>query len=104
MIRFCRFRYDYVLDQPPEAIPNFTRLLKNGVRAEYMNPLIPSLSYPTWTTLSTGLYAESHNLIGNYFYDPKDKSEFSLFDAESTGKKKVSEILFFGENLLHLRI
>ena len=84
-----RFRYDYVDIQSAEVLPGFSKLLKNGVRAEYVNPMYPSISYPTWTTLSTGLHPESHNVIGNYFYDPSDKSEFSLFDPNKTGMKKV---------------
>ncbi|KAB7504241.1 Ectonucleotide pyrophosphatase/phosphodiesterase family member 6 [Armadillidium nasatum] len=53
-----------------------------------MSPIYPSISYPDWTSLVTGLYAESHGVVGNYFYDPSDKSNFSLFDANSTGQKK----------------
>ncbi|KAB7502615.1 Ectonucleotide pyrophosphatase/phosphodiesterase family member 6 [Armadillidium nasatum] len=87
-ILWFRFRYDYVDDQPKENIPGFTKLLEEGVRAEYMSPIYPSISYPDWTSLVTGLYAESHGVVGNYFYDPSDKSNFSLFDANSTGQKK----------------
>ncbi|KAL7643381.1 UNVERIFIED_CONTAM: hypothetical protein RMT77_006673 [Armadillidium vulgare] len=82
------FRYDYVDDQPKENIPGFTKLLEEGVRAEYMSPIFPSISFPDWTSLVTGLYAESHGVVGNYFYDPSDKSSFLLFNANSTGQKK----------------
>lgn len=82
------FRYDYVDDLPEEELPGFTELISNGVKAKWVKPLVPSISYPSWTTLSTGLYAESHNIPGNYIYDDKDQEVFSLFDAEATGKKK----------------
>uniref|UniRef100_A0A2P2HXN9 Ectonucleotide pyrophosphatase/phosphodiesterase family member 6 n=1 Tax=Hirondellea gigas TaxID=1518452 RepID=A0A2P2HXN9_9CRUS len=82
------FRHDYLEKLSPEEVPGFTEFISNGVRAEYVNPLHPSLSYPSWTALATGLYAESHGIIGNYFYDPVDKDYFALFDADSTGKKK----------------
>lgn len=91
---FQRFRYDYVDDQPPEAIPGFTKLLKTGVRAEFMSPIFPSVSYPDWTTLVTGLYPESHGIVGNYFYDAQTKENFSLFDKTSTKKPKVIIYLF----------
>jgi len=87
-VSVCSFRYDYLSDQPASDLPGFTKFIQNGVKAEFVNPLYPSISYPTWTTLSTGLYAENHNIIGNYFYDPQDKTKFSLFDAETTGKRK----------------
>lgn len=87
-IMFDGFRYDYVDIQSPSVLPGFTRFLSDGVRAQYVNPLSPSLSYPTWTTLSTGLYAENHNIIGNYFLDPSDNTNFSLFDEQATGMKK----------------
>ena len=54
-----------------------------------MSPIFPSISYPDWTTLITGLWAESHGIVGNYFYDGTEKDEFSLFDEDATGKTKV---------------
>ena len=54
-----------------------------------MSPIFPSISYPDWTTLITGLWPESHGVVGNYFYDTIQKDNFSLFDADSTGKHKV---------------
>lgn len=88
----CRCRYDYVDEMHAYDLPGFNRLINHGVKAEYVRGIYPTFSYPTWTTLTTGLYAESHGIIGNYFYDPNDGVNgdvFSLFDAGSTGKKKV---------------
>uniref|UniRef100_A0A2P2HZS3 Ectonucleotide pyrophosphatase/phosphodiesterase family member 6 n=1 Tax=Hirondellea gigas TaxID=1518452 RepID=A0A2P2HZS3_9CRUS len=82
------FRYDYLDDIAPEELPGFNYFLSNGVRARWVNPLYPTLSFPTWTTLSTGLYAESHNIVGNYFYDTKDEDYFAIFDSDANGKKK----------------
>ncbi len=31
-----------------------------------MKPIFPSMSFPTWTSIATGLYPEDHNIIGNY--------------------------------------
>ncbi|XP_066968320.1 glycerophosphocholine cholinephosphodiesterase ENPP6-like [Macrobrachium rosenbergii] len=81
------FRWDYV-DKQKDALSGFKRFLKGGVRAKWTVPLFPSLSYPTWTTLVTGQYAETHGIVGNYFYDPDTKEVFSLFDSNSTGKEK----------------
>lgn len=81
-------RWDYVDMQDPSVLPGFNRILREGVKAKWTNPLFPSLSYPTWTTLVTGRHAESHDIVGNYFYDPATGDKFSLFDDNSTGMAK----------------
>ncbi|XP_076030187.1 glycerophosphocholine cholinephosphodiesterase ENPP6-like [Oratosquilla oratoria] len=81
------FRWDYTEDQPG-ILRGFERFLREGVRARWVNPLFPSISYPSWTTLVTGQYAETHGIVGNYFYSAEDEDKFSLFDSESTGKEK----------------
>lgn len=81
-------RWDYVDQQDATMLPGFNRILSEGVRARWTNPLFPSISYPTWTTLATGLHAESHNIVGNWFHDAVAGDDFSLFDADSTGKAK----------------
>lgn len=76
------FRWDYVDQQ--QNLPGFQKFLKEGVRAKWTNPIYPSLSFPTWTTLSTGLFPESHGIVGNYFYDDESNDGFSLFDQQGT--------------------
>ena len=34
--------------------------------------------------ICTGLYAESHNIIGNFFYDSNQRNKFELFNRSST--------------------
>ncbi|CAL4125293.1 unnamed protein product, partial [Meganyctiphanes norvegica] len=80
------FRWDYVDLQPNLA--GFQKFLKEGVRAKWTNPIYPSLSFPTWTTLSTGLFPESHGIVGNYFFDHENNDGFALFDQQGTGQKK----------------
>lgn len=40
-----------------------------------MRPIFPSKTFPNHYTLVTGLYAESHGLVGNSMYDP-DTDEY----------------------------
>lgn len=83
------FRWDYVdMFKDKEALPGFRKLHKEGVRAKWVNPIFPSLSYASWTTLSTGLYAENHNIIGNYFHDSHRKETFELFNRTSTSMQR----------------
>lgn len=41
-----------------------------------MNPSFPSVTFPNHFTLMTGLYPESHGIVGNTFWDPKIKEDF----------------------------
>ncbi|GFO29878.1 ectonucleotide pyrophosphatase/phosphodiesterase family member 6 [Plakobranchus ocellatus] len=38
----------------------------------------PTLSYPNYYTLMTGLHTESHAMTGNYMYDPVTKKSFLI--------------------------
>ncbi len=48
------FRWDYIDRLTEEQIPNFSQFVSDGVRAEYVQPAFPSVSWPGWTTISTG--------------------------------------------------
>ncbi|XP_066968262.1 glycerophosphocholine cholinephosphodiesterase ENPP6-like [Macrobrachium rosenbergii] len=82
------FRWDYVDKQRPEDLPGFTRLLKEGVKAKWTQPVFPTMSFPAWTTLFTGLYAENHGIVGSSFYDPETKDIFTISDLDTTAKTK----------------
>ncbi|CAL4074487.1 unnamed protein product, partial [Meganyctiphanes norvegica] len=85
LIMLDGFRWDYV---DMQDLPGFQKFLNEGVRAKWINPLFPSLSLPTWTSFSTGLYPENHGIVGNYIYDPVAKDFFSLDDSDSMGQQK----------------
>lgn len=40
-----------------------------GIKAEYLKPVFPSLAVPSWHSLATGLYPENHGMTANYMYD-----------------------------------
>ncbi len=61
-----------------QDIPNFKHLLKTGASAAYVQPVFPTMSYPCWTSIVTGLYAEDHGILNNYFYDVKQDLYFSV--------------------------
>jgi len=82
------FRWDYVERENAQALPGFRRLHREGVRARWVEPIFPSVSYPSWTTLSTGVYAENHNIIGNYFYDSSQQEAFELFNTTASSNAK----------------
>ena len=48
------FRWDYAERLPAEETPNFERFKSGGVHAEYVQPIFPANSFPSWTTIVTG--------------------------------------------------
>ena len=76
------FRWDYTIRLTEHELPNFKHFEATGVRAEYVEPIFPSLSWPSWTTISTGLYPEQHGIVGNYMYDAETQE---IFEHETRG-------------------
>jgi hypothetical protein len=56
--------------------PNLNAFVAQGVSPVYMNPSFPSVTFPNHYTLVTGLYPESHGIVGNTFWDEELKEEF----------------------------
>ncbi|WVQ96932.1 hypothetical protein IAU59_004040 [Kwoniella sp. CBS 9459] len=57
-----------------------------GVRAESMQPVFPTLTFPNHWSLMTGLYPESHGIIANDFWDPLFSQETSSLNVAVTRK------------------
>lgn len=60
------FRWDYNTMAP---VPNLDSIARVGVRAEYLKPAFPTLTFPNHYTLATGLYPDHHGIVMNNFYD-----------------------------------
>ncbi|KAF9491782.1 Phosphodiest-domain-containing protein [Pleurotus eryngii] len=76
------FRADY-LDRG--LTPHLRNVSKQGIRAKFMRPIFPVCSpfqLNHWT-LMTGLYAESHGIVANNFWDPASRSEFHYSNVKS---------------------
>ncbi|KAF7298845.1 Type I phosphodiesterase nucleotide pyrophosphatase [Mycena indigotica] len=56
--------------------PHLLDISKQGLRAKSLIPIFPTLTFPNHWALMTGLYAESHGIVGNNFWDPISNSEF----------------------------
>ncbi|KAK6183131.1 hypothetical protein SNE40_010666 [Patella caerulea] len=77
MLLLDGFRWDY-LDQPDLHLPGFRRILEIGIRTDYLKPVYPTLSYPNYYSIATGLYTENHGMISNYMYDEVEKESFLI--------------------------
>jgi predicted AlkP superfamily pyrophosphatase or phosphodiesterase len=66
LISIDSFRPDY-LDRG--ITPNLARIARSGVRARWMNPSYPSLTFPNHYTLVTGLRPDHHGIVHNTMRD-----------------------------------
>lgn len=73
LISLDGFRADFV---NRGLTPRLNAFIKEGVSPSYMLPSFPSVTFPNHYTLVTGLYPESHGIVGNSFWDPERKEEF----------------------------
>lgn len=72
------FRWDYLQRYQPT---NLLRLAATGVQAKRLIPAFPSLTFPNHYTLVTGLFPEQHGIVGNNFYDPVLRTNFTFSSA-----------------------
>lgn len=61
--------------------PNLQRIIDGGVRAKWMTPSYPSLTFPNHYTLVTGLRPDHHGIIHNSM-DDAELGQFKLSDRE----------------------
>ena len=68
--------------------PAMNAFIASGVSPRYMTPSFPSVTFPNHFTLVTGLYPESHGIVGNQFWDPKLKEEFYYINTSISMQPK----------------
>lgn len=59
---------EFIKNNPDSYMNRF--FVDRGVKAEYMSASFPTLTFPNHFTLVTGLYQESHGIVGNTVFDP----------------------------------
>ncbi len=75
------FRADY-LDLG--ITPELSRIAGEGVRAQWMNPSYPSLTFPNHYSIVTGLRPDHHGIVHNSMHDAQ-LGDFSLSNREAVG-------------------
>ncbi|KAJ3174441.1 hypothetical protein HK101_010963 [Irineochytrium annulatum] len=68
--------------------PQLAKMAYSGAIAEWMTPAFPSITFPNHYTLVTGLYPESHGIVGNVFYDPDMNDTFVYVDSSKNSQSK----------------
>ncbi|HVP00795.1 MAG TPA: ectonucleotide pyrophosphatase/phosphodiesterase [Bryobacteraceae bacterium] len=67
-------RPDYVLkaDEHGLKIPHLRRILKDGAHATGVRGVLPTVTYPSHTTILTGVWPAKHRIYSNVVFDPFD--------------------------------
>jgi predicted AlkP superfamily pyrophosphatase or phosphodiesterase len=73
------FHPDYLERYPS---PTLGMLARQGVRARWMTPVYPSLTFPNHYSIATGLYPDNNGIVGNNIYDPEFKQTFAMSKRE----------------------
>lgn len=77
LISLDGFRWDY---QDLANTPALDRIASNGVRADALIPVFPTLTFPNHYSIATGLYPANHGLRGNTFASEDRERWYSLRD------------------------
>jgi predicted AlkP superfamily pyrophosphatase or phosphodiesterase len=69
-------RPDYITaaDQYGAKVPVLRRFLKEGAYADGVTGVVPSVTYPSHTTLMTGVWPAKHGILANLTFDPLQKN------------------------------
>jgi len=77
MISVDGMRPDYITqaDAHGAKVPNLRRFLKEGTYAEGVVGVVPTVTYPSHTTLVTGVWPAKHGILANTTFDPFQKNQ-----------------------------
>jgi predicted AlkP superfamily pyrophosphatase or phosphodiesterase len=72
MISVDGLRPDYITEADAHGarVPNLRRFLKEGTYAEGVVGVVPTVTYPSHTTLVTGVWPAKHGIFANTTFDP----------------------------------
>ncbi|MGO2127682.1 MAG: alkaline phosphatase family protein [Pseudoalteromonas prydzensis] len=93
LISLDGFRWDYI---EKHGAPHLAAIAKSGVRANKMQPVYPTKTFPNHLSIITGLLPINHGVVDNRFCDSKRN------DCYSMGKGKDDSTWFSGIPLWNL--
>jgi hypothetical protein len=76
LISIDGLRPDYLThaDEHGLKIPNLRRFVKEGAYAEGVKGVVPTITYPSHTTLVTGVWPAQHGILANTTFDPTNEN------------------------------
>ncbi|XP_057671675.1 bis(5'-adenosyl)-triphosphatase enpp4-like [Diorhabda carinulata] len=66
IVSYDAFRYNFF---DTKLVPNMDRLKKVGTYSDYLINVFPTKTFPNHHSIATGLYTESHGIVGNTYLD-----------------------------------
>ena len=77
MISVDGMRPDYITEADAHGakVPNLRRFLKEGAYAEGVVGVVPTVTYPSHTTLVTGVWPAKHGIFANTTFDPLQQNQ-----------------------------
>jgi predicted AlkP superfamily pyrophosphatase or phosphodiesterase len=99
-------RPDYVTEADAHGtkVPNLRRFLRDGAFADGVQGVVPTVTYPSHTTLVTGVWPTKHGIYSNSVFDPlrknadgwywynEDLRAETLWDAAKQAGRKTASI------------
>src|SRR5215475_13719835 len=62
-------------EQHGAKVPNLRKMMGEGAYAEGVQGVVPTVTYPSHTTLITGVWPAKHGILANALFDPLDKGK-----------------------------
>jgi predicted AlkP superfamily pyrophosphatase or phosphodiesterase len=77
LISIDGLRPDYLThaDEHGLKIPNLRLFMKEGAYAEGVRGVVPTITYPSHTTLVTGVWPAQHGILSNTTFDPTNENQ-----------------------------
>src|SRR6267142_4811603 len=81
MVSVDGMRPDYITraDEHRATVPNLRRFMTEGSYAEGVQGVVPTVTYPSHTTLVTGVWPAKHGVYANTLFDPLDKGKMAWY-------------------------
>ena len=87
MISVDGMKPEYVTkaDEHGLKVPNMRKIMAEGTHADGVTGVLPTVTYPSHTTMITGVWPEKHGIYGNTTFDPERKNQGGWYDVGSSG-------------------
>lgn len=86
------FRPDFYLD-PSWPAPNMQQMLREGIYAEGVRGIFPTVTYPSHTTLITGVMPGKHGIVYNTPFEPGGQTGRWYMEAKEIKAETLWDVL-----------
>lgn len=75
---------------------NLQNLSNNGIRAKFMTPSYPSVTFPNHYSIVTGLYPSHHGLVDNSYIDVPTGAFYNMGNKKWLPKENGMAVHHYG--------